>query len=56
MWIIFIALIVVFIFLWIVFTAPKGYEDEDGFHLDSESEEWEKIYREELQRKLDDAK
>jgi hypothetical protein len=39
-----------------LYTAPKGYEDEDGFHLGGESEEWEKIYREELQRKLDDAK
>jgi hypothetical protein len=35
-----------------IILAPEGYEDEEGFHLGSREQQ---IYKEELQRKLDDA-
>jgi hypothetical protein len=38
-----------------IYTAPEGYEDEQGFHC-CDSKDWEQIYRDEMQRRLDDAK
>lgn len=45
----FLVIAAVFIFLWILlYTTPKGYEDEEGFHYGNPDE---KIYEEEFQKR-----
>ncbi len=47
-------LLIGFLFTYLIKKAPEGFQDEEGFHY-GVKEDWEIIYEEEFQKKINDS-